>query len=79
MLGSRSDNFKLHVLDSLEFKYLEISEKFAIREEELLSSIKTHHSQSEYLGAQFKQYEAKFTETDKLMFKISKDLKSHSA
>jgi hypothetical protein len=44
LLGSRSDNFKLSVLDSLNMHYLEISEKFAIREEELMSSIKVQTS-----------------------------------
>ena len=39
LTGSRSDNFKLKIMDSLEVKYAEISEKFVIREAELLAAI----------------------------------------
>ena len=39
LLGSRSENFKLHILDSLEMKFGEISIKAMQREEELMRAV----------------------------------------
>ena len=39
LMGSRSENFKLQVLDAIEVKYAEITQKAMVREEELLGAI----------------------------------------
>ena len=60
-------------------KYHEVSEKFAIREEELMSVIKTQHDQGTYLTCQFKQYETKFKESDITLYKVVKEIKKTNA
>jgi len=49
LTGSRSENFKLKVLDDIEVKYAEISQKAMIREEELLMAISRRDEQYQFL------------------------------
>jgi hypothetical protein len=79
LTGSRSENFKLQVLDDLEVKCAEISTKAMVREEELLRAISRRDEQYQFLHDGFKQFEFKFIAMDTNLYKVQKEIKSNTA